>query len=309
MLVGGHRTCCNPKNGGDRLDHLELGDPAHGPHHLHPPVVLSGGDAVDLVERVVAVLLVPQNAGARVDGQSEAVADAVGEDLLDVRADLATDAAAKWKNGLSRGVVPSSLRRRTTPVRWALSGSGPPNWSSGIPGPNGPSSRFCVCPRRPLSPMMMNSLALSRLSSRTIAVVVVTSAASSLSSPRSSSAIAAIAVVAHLEPDDAAVVVAARAAGRRRPETRAVESGSARTCSARPFQMKLSTRLPSSGVRANIRRVDRSAGGIHRRALRPEQIDTGIAREARVKRNPEQAAFGRGVDGEIQGRRASAPCR
>ena len=35
------------------------------------------------------------------------------------------------KNGLSDGVLPSSFSRRITPVRWALSGCGPPNWSSG----------------------------------------------------------------------------------------------------------------------------------------------------------------------------------
>src|SRR5262249_3349910 len=33
-------------------------------------------------------------------------------------------AAPAAKNGLSAGVVPSSFKRRTTPVRWALSGSG-----------------------------------------------------------------------------------------------------------------------------------------------------------------------------------------
>ena len=44
-------------------------------------------------------------------------------------------------NGLSRGVVPSSLSRRTTPVRWASSGSGPPYWSSGRPPVGGGRAR------------------------------------------------------------------------------------------------------------------------------------------------------------------------
>jgi hypothetical protein len=76
-----------------RLDHLELRHPADRPHHLDPPVVLPGRDAVDLVERVVAVLLIPEHAGLRIHGHPEAVADTVGEDLLDVRADLPADAA------------------------------------------------------------------------------------------------------------------------------------------------------------------------------------------------------------------------
>ena len=63
------------------------------------------------------------------------------------------------KKGLSAGVVPSALRRSITPVKWALSGSGPPNWSSGTLGPGqsalGPHARFCIQPRRPTSPIMM----------------------------------------------------------------------------------------------------------------------------------------------------------
>src|SRR5215216_1799870 len=47
-------------------------------------------------------------------------------------------AAPSAKNGLSVGVEPSSLSRTITPVRCASSGCGPPNWSSGMPGPNGP---------------------------------------------------------------------------------------------------------------------------------------------------------------------------
>ena len=148
----------------------------------------------------------------------KAVADAVREDILMFAPTSPPIRRPSSKNGLSRGVVPSSLRRRTTPVRWSLSGSGPPNSSSGIPGPKGPSSRFCVCPRRPLSPMMMNSLALSRSSSRRLAVIVRTIRARepSRSSPRPpvATAIAAIVVAADLEPDDAAVVVpAGRLAG------------------------------------------------------------------------------------------------
>ena len=63
-------------------------------------------------------------------------------------------AAPAAKNGLSGGVVPSSLSRKITPVRWALSGAGPPNVSSTNGGVrNGPLGRFCIQPRRPWSPM------------------------------------------------------------------------------------------------------------------------------------------------------------
>ena len=95
MLVGGHRSLLQAEERRHRLDLPELRHPAQRSHHLHPSVVLTGRNPIDLVERVVAILLVPQEAGARIDGQPKAVADAVGEDLLNVRADLAPDAAAE----------------------------------------------------------------------------------------------------------------------------------------------------------------------------------------------------------------------
>ena len=139
--------------------------------------------SVDFVERAPAVLGRPQLALLRVERHAEAVPDAVGEDALNVAAHLVAERAeatsssssvssrrrrrgrcrrrpvvlavpsAHLKNGLSRGVLPSSLRRRMTPVRCASSGAGPPKSSSGT----GPSRLFCVKPRRPLSPMMMYS--------------------------------------------------------------------------------------------------------------------------------------------------------
>ena len=110
MLVGGQRNCCKPKNGGGIVSiTLNSRDPAHRSHRPESSRCSAGGDPVDLVESVVAVLLVPQVAGARVDGHAEAVADAVGEDLLDVRADLAADAAAELEE---RIVARASCRRR-----------------------------------------------------------------------------------------------------------------------------------------------------------------------------------------------------
>ena len=105
-------------------------------HDLDPARVHAGLDAVDLVEGVLAVLLVPEVAGVGIERHAEAVADAVGEDLLDVGADFAADRSHRRdQNGLSAGVDPSSFSRRITPVKCALSASGPPNWSSATVGP------------------------------------------------------------------------------------------------------------------------------------------------------------------------------
>ena len=61
------------------------------------------------------------------------------------------------QNGLSRGASPSSSSRMITPVRCRSSGSGPPNWSSPAGGVNGPVARFCIWPRRPVSPTIAYS--------------------------------------------------------------------------------------------------------------------------------------------------------
>ena len=168
MLVGRNRNCCSPLgpfapmptlisislNSCTRLER---------PHHLYPAAIEAAFDVVHLVERAPAVLSGPQVALLGVERHAETVANAICE-----------NASAGWRrprrqrprrcvdpncspdlwNGLSLGVLPSSLRRRMTPVRCALSGSGPPKSSSGT----GPSRLFCVKPRRPLSPMMMYSL-------------------------------------------------------------------------------------------------------------------------------------------------------
>ena len=71
-----------------RLDQLELVDPRERPHNLDPTAVHPRQDQVQLGERVVAVLLQPQVAGPRVEVEAEAVAEAVGEHLVDVGGDL-----------------------------------------------------------------------------------------------------------------------------------------------------------------------------------------------------------------------------
>ena len=71
-----------------RFDLLELVDSAGRPHVLDPAAIGPGGDVVHLVECVIAVLRLPQEAGLRVEGEAEAVAVAVRVDLLDVGADV-----------------------------------------------------------------------------------------------------------------------------------------------------------------------------------------------------------------------------
>src|SRR5262249_18743940 len=61
---------------------------------------------VDLVERVLAVLLGPKAAPLRVEGHAEAVADAVGKDVLDVRRDLAADLLSDLEEGVVLGGGP-----------------------------------------------------------------------------------------------------------------------------------------------------------------------------------------------------------
>src|SRR5262249_58925999 len=73
------------------LDLLVLRRPREWPHDLDPASVNAGLDEVQLVEGVVAVLLVPQVPGDGIEGHPEAVAYAVGEDLLDVRPNLAAE--------------------------------------------------------------------------------------------------------------------------------------------------------------------------------------------------------------------------
>ena len=92
--VVGRPALLQPGEGAGRLDRLVLRDPPWRTHDLHPSGVESGLDPVELVEAVVAVLLRPQVARARVEGHPEAVADPVGEEALDVGADLAADGGA-----------------------------------------------------------------------------------------------------------------------------------------------------------------------------------------------------------------------
>ena len=155
------------------LDLAELVHPGDRAHDLDPAVVVAGLDVVDLAERVVAVLGVPQVAGERVEGQPEAVAGAVREHLREVRAGLAAHLGA----GLDERVVGRRAAVVVEPQDDAgqirSTGSGPPYWSSGrlpmgmagqangdgtgvtlVTHP-GPSGRFSIWPRRPVSPWMM----------------------------------------------------------------------------------------------------------------------------------------------------------
>ena len=71
-----------------RFDGLELCDAADRPHHLNPAVVLTGGDAIDLVKGVVAVPFVPQVSSAWINRHAEGIANAIGKDFLNIRANF-----------------------------------------------------------------------------------------------------------------------------------------------------------------------------------------------------------------------------
>jgi len=58
------------------------------------------GPVLDLVVGVLTVLLVPEISRERIERHTEAVADAIGEDLLDVRPDLAADGRARGEEGV-----------------------------------------------------------------------------------------------------------------------------------------------------------------------------------------------------------------
>ena len=127
---------------------------------------------------------------------------------------------------------------------------------------------------------------------------------------------AAAALVAHedvelavgTESHHAAVVVAvlgvgvvgAGVAGHRRccrSAGSAAGSCCCRTSASTPFQMKRSTRLPSSGTSLDAAGVRAGA------ALGPADVDPRVRREVRVQHHAQQPALGVGVHGEIEHRR------
>src|SRR5919106_3971199 len=73
-----------------RLDRLELGDARCRTGELDPSRVLARRNAVELIERVLAVLLGPQRAAPWIEVHAEAVADPVTEYRLQVLTDFAT---------------------------------------------------------------------------------------------------------------------------------------------------------------------------------------------------------------------------
>ena len=62
------------------LDALVFGKPGQRSGDLYPTAVHAGDRAIELVERILAVLLEPEMARTRVDSHPEAVADAVDEE-------------------------------------------------------------------------------------------------------------------------------------------------------------------------------------------------------------------------------------
>ncbi len=203
-----------------------------------------------------------------------------------------------------------------------MSGRGPPNWSSGVPGPNRAilevlrlSAAAVVADddEQPgLVPVVVPAVAAIVVAIVIAIVVAIAVAAAVIVTAGEREAVVMIAVVAvapiavivvaHLEPDDAAVVVAAErlaGVGLKRAQLDEVPLVPQRRAVPDEAVDAVAEERRARGVV----RVDRRAGGIHRRALRPIQIHAGIAGEAGMQRDAEQAPFGGGVDGEIQRRR------
>src|SRR5258708_16316017 len=86
------------------LDRFVVANALRGSHDLDPAVIGTGIDPINLVKAVTPVFFVPESAGERVDSQAEAVPNALGADLLDVRPNL----AACFSPGLEEWIV---LRR------------------------------------------------------------------------------------------------------------------------------------------------------------------------------------------------------
>src|SRR6185503_6568891 len=89
-----------------RLDRLELGDASRRTHDLHPPVVRAWLDPIDFIEGVIAIFLIPKRAADRIECEPEAVADAVREYFLDIRARLPADLRASGEEWIVRRRAP-----------------------------------------------------------------------------------------------------------------------------------------------------------------------------------------------------------
>src|ERR1700740_667347 len=68
-----------------RFDLLVLQHTTARAHHLNPAIVRSRSDAIHLVKGIVAVFLVPEMAGVRIEAETEAIAHAVRIKLYHVR--------------------------------------------------------------------------------------------------------------------------------------------------------------------------------------------------------------------------------
>ena len=103
MLVGGQRNCCRfcPPNVVSICLYWAIR--VHRAGDLHPAAVGPGLEAIQLTERVVAVLLQPDRPGLRVDRHPEAVAMTVREDLLHIGADLSADRRSGGEKRVVRG--------------------------------------------------------------------------------------------------------------------------------------------------------------------------------------------------------------
>ena len=263
------------------FDLPELGDAADRAGNLNPARVHAALDAVDLVERIFAVFLLPETAGQRIEGHPEAVANAVGEDALDVAGRSRRRLQRpRSKNGLSvgrRAIVVQAEdhagEMRVVRIRSAEL----------IVGPDAGRARRQVLQRTAAAEIADHDVELAVRAKRQDAAIVIAA--------RRLLGVALPGGIGAPSCWNASSVIRLRSKRR-----------------VLPFHTNRSTRLPSSGTSEMLSRVGQRACrvrtgqllrqeriGIRRNgaAARPVEVDARIRRESRMQRDAEQPALGR----------------
>ena len=287
--VGGQRICCScapgspPDGGSVELDLLELRDPRDRAHDLDPAAVHAALDAVELVERVVGVLLVPEASGDRIERHAERVSQAVGEEPPNVRTGLSPAGDAHERVVARRRAVvvqaedgtaqmrvvrrrPAELvvgRRGRRPLRQVLHLTTAPEVADRdvqlAVGPEGKDAAVVVGACR------LGGVALAR---RVRSSVVLEGAE-----------LQQVVVVDERGPDQLEAVDAVPA--QRYP------------------QQIGAVRPEHGGVRAHLLLGEEVPVGLSRGPARPEEVHASVGREVGVQCEPEQAPLRRGVDRKV----------
>src|SRR5207244_3973072 len=85
------------------FDYLEVCDPAERTRKLDPSAIHSGNDPIQLAVSIVRILRIPEIAAQGVERHAETIAVAIGEDLLNVGANLASHCGANGEERIVRG--------------------------------------------------------------------------------------------------------------------------------------------------------------------------------------------------------------